>query len=364
MSAIPKQSQAAAAQELWRVAEDGDVDELLRLLPGVVDVNVSNKYGMTALMRAAYHGHERVVRALLDRGADPNITRNDKFTALALAAFFGHTETVRILIEHGARTEVVTRCGTSARMWATARTFDEAARCLKKPSRAVPALAAVTAPPAPVIPPSAPVREVVAPILAPPVVKTLSDPPEIWDLVHEMPRTFDPRSAFVSRIMSMKRSFALGVLTGLLVIVGCGVGTLVLRNSQARNLPPEFPSNQNAIANTSVSVPSAVQTPEAAATVPEPAVNESTAEATVNNHLVGARKFAPVRQIRMRPVTDENVVVQNEQSTEAPVVATPKLEAPKPSEPPKSKPANGLSPQLIAPSKSAPPPKTKVIQWP
>src|SRR5688500_2080635 len=125
----------AATQDLWRVAEGGDVDEFTRILPRVQDINAHNQHGMTALMRAAYHGHEPMVRALLEHGADPNSTRNDRFTALALAAFFGHTEIVKTLIEHGAKTEILTRCGTSAGMWASARTFEEAARCLQSRPR-------------------------------------------------------------------------------------------------------------------------------------------------------------------------------------------------------------------------------------
>src|ERR1051325_9360245 len=129
--------------ELLRVAESGDVDELLRLLPRVDDINARNRHGTTALMKAAFFGHEPVVRALLEHGADPNLTRNDRFTALALAAFFGHGETVKTLIQYGAKTEAVTRAGASALTWAKLRTFDEVARCLEthappKPIRATP----------------------------------------------------------------------------------------------------------------------------------------------------------------------------------------------------------------------------------
>src|ERR1041384_4499293 len=120
--------------ELSRAAEGGDVEEVTRLLPRVVDINARNRHGMTVLMKAAHRGHAEIVRLLLDHGADPNLTRNDKFTALALAAFFGHTETVKTLMEFGARTEAVTRCGASAQTWATVRTFAEVARCLDVPS--------------------------------------------------------------------------------------------------------------------------------------------------------------------------------------------------------------------------------------
>src|ERR1041385_8489881 len=162
MSARVKKTFDAVTRELWRVAESGDTSELAAILSRNVNVNARNEHGMTALMRAARNGHAAVVRALLEHGADPNIARNDKFTALALAAFFGHTETVRVLIDHGAKSEVVTRSGTSPRLWATARTFSDVARCIENPVKA-----RVAVPPA-----------VVAAV---PVVKTLKEPPEIWD---------------------------------------------------------------------------------------------------------------------------------------------------------------------------------------
>jgi len=183
--------------ELLCVAESGDVDHLRRLLPRVADVDARNRHGMTALMKAAFFGHERVVRVLLERGADPNLIRNDRFTALALAAFFGHAETVQTLIEFGARTEAVTRAGASARTWAKARTFNEVARCLERHApKTLTVVPAVTSP-----------KHVA---VGPTEVKTLKDPPEIWDLVQEAPRSFNPRSAFVARITSMRKTFAVG----------------------------------------------------------------------------------------------------------------------------------------------------------
>src|ERR1051326_730987 len=123
----------AATLELWRVAEDGDVEELGALLRRVPDINACNEHGMTALMRAAQNGRVKMVHALLEHGADANLKRNDKFTALALAAFFGHTEVVRTLMEHGADLQAATRGGTSPQMWATARTFNEVVDQLDKP---------------------------------------------------------------------------------------------------------------------------------------------------------------------------------------------------------------------------------------
>src|SRR5919106_1326373 len=215
MSATAKQQTGAnaATKELWRIAESGDVDELSRLLLNGAHVNARNKHGMTPLMKAASAGHAQMVRALLERGADPNMARNDKFTALALAAFFGHTETVKTLIAHGARTELNTRCGASAETWAIRRTFAEAARCLEthapKPAPA----------PAPVA-------------VAPVAIKTLKDPPEIWDLVNEVPRGFNARSAFLSRLKSMRTSLAVRAAAVVVVSAACVVSVLVFRGSQ------------------------------------------------------------------------------------------------------------------------------------
>jgi hypothetical protein len=349
MAAIAKQFVFdTATRELWRMAESGDTDALPALLSRGVDVDARNEHGMTALMRAAHNGHEEMVRALLEHGADPNITRNDRFTALALAAFFGHTETVRILIENGAKTEIVTRSGTSPKMWATARTFTEAARCFEQskprpvvPAVVVPVASAVVAKPAPV------------------VVKTLKDPPEIWDLVHEVPRgDFNARSAFFSRLKSMNRAFTLGAFAVLLLAVACGVGALVLRRSQARNLPPEVPPVQTT-ATATVSTPVNVETSTPAAAPVE-------TDEFLSAHAV--TKAPVTRQTKRRPIRDENVV-QTAPVVEAPAapaeVATPQFEKPKPKlsdSAAKSTPGT-LSPQVITPAKSAPP-KAKVIQWP
>lgn len=324
------------AEELWRVAETGDVDALDQIFLRRVDVNARNKHGMTALMRAAYHGHERMVRTLLQHGADPNLSRNDKFTALALAAFFGHTGTVRILIEHGAKKDVITRCGASAYTWATARIFEEAARYLASPAPA----------PAPV--PAQVVTFTPAPAPVPvPKVRTLKDPPEIWDLVHEVPRDFNAGSAFVTRLKSMKTSLVLGVAAVLLVSAACVIGLAVRRRSQARNLAAQPSVIQNVIGS-DVSVPSHVEDTSSATAVTEPMP-----EVPITND---KRPRKVTRQLKpVATVTEEPV--QTVESREVPAappvtVATPKPEPRKPA----------VSPQLISPNTNAP--KAKVIQWP
>src|SRR5689334_24216447 len=322
--------------ELWRVADSGDVSELAAIMSHGVDVNARNQYGTTALMRAACQGHKAVVCSLLEHGADPNIARNDKFTALALAAFFGHTETVRILIEHGAKTEVVTRSGTSPRMWATARTFSDVVRSLERPA---PAPAARRAP---------------AAVFPAPVVKTLKEPPEIWDLVHEVPNEgFNPRSAFVSRIKSTKRPIAIAAFAGLLFAISCGVAAFVFRSSEASGLSAEVPPVQIA--------------PEARVDPPVPVENPIAEPAAIADNPLSAHvvnKTPVTRPLRVRPLFDDPGVAQEAPVREEPQVAVPETEKPKPREAPvKTAPNAPLSPHLIAPPKGTAP-KAKVIQWP
>jgi hypothetical protein len=182
------------------------------------------------------------------------------------------------------------------------------------------------------------------------VVKTLSDPPEIWDLVHEVPRNFNPRSAFVSRLMSMRKALALGACALVLLIVGSVVGVLKWRSSHERGLTPAAIAPAPVAAETRVGQP--VQ--------PEAVVENPPVEVVSDNHARAVPTKAR-RQSRTAPVVSE-APPENVAST--PAVTTPQSELPKPSPPVvKTSPSTALSPHLITPAKNAPP-KGKVIQWP
>ncbi|HKU76716.1 MAG TPA: ankyrin repeat domain-containing protein [Pyrinomonadaceae bacterium] len=285
-------------EELSHVVESGDVEELARLLPRVADLNARNRHGTTALMKAAGCGHTQIVRLLLEHGADPNVMRNDKFTALALAAFFGHTETVKTLMEFGARTEAVTRSGASAHTWATARTFSDVARCLDTPA------------PKPPLQPRVQLR----------------------------------------RSPSRNRILALGVIASVVLMVCCGLGALVLRSSEARDLPPSPPS-QPVVKVEPPKVENAVITtqpePEPAPQAPKAVVNEAFVRPTIKKAPVRSREARTVTVLTEKPVEQPAEKVE---VSEPPVVAKPKFEPPKPT---------ALSPHIMAPTK-----KAKVIQWP
>lgn len=387
-----------ATLALWSAAETGNVEQLLAVLPRVRDINARNEHGVTALMRAAQHGRVRVVRVLLERGADANIVRNDKFTALALAAFFGHTEVVRALMEHGADSQASTRHDTSPHMWATARTFKRVVNELENPAAPSEKPATIAEPPLRLVERTASFAEqpapssprVVEPVskavarsaAASTVVRTLKDPPEIWDLVHPAPKGFDARSAFVSHLSSMRSGFVFRAATVIVLACVCAVGVWVLRSAQARS---EVGTGEQPNAATVVSAPSAVIPTAAAAsavvpTESAPSAAVSSSEPTNVATLPGANVDASITSVALteKPVTgrrrwsrikahdSEPSTVATTEVSQPAVAPAPKTAAQTRTEPvptTASKNSAPLSPQLIAPVKSTPS-KAKVIQWP
>lgn len=395
--AVPRRfvvAPSAATRELWRVAESGEIDELAELLPQA-EINARNEHGMTALMRAAYHGRVQMVRALLEHGADPNATRNDNFTALSLAAFFGHSEIVELLIGYGASTDVATRYGTSAHMWAKARSFGDVAQCLQK-RRKDPVI--LPTPPTPMPTRSVHLKPDPEPELEPEPepepepefkleptqpksqpsleVKTLSEPPEIWDLVHEAPRNFSAGSTFVARVGSITAGVVFGV-AAFLVVAGGAAGYWYWKNR------PQTLSKAPATAVTSVTTlrPKASSasstappvTQEAATTpaVTEPAAAAPAAVAPAENpselpSITVTEPVVPRRTTRRSVIKPQTTQTPIETATTAPPSpTTPKTESQNSSST-TNKPAAPLSPQLITQPKTQQPqqPKAKVIQWP
>lgn len=87
--------------ELMQAAEKGNTEAVKVLIEEKVDVNATDKNGMTALMWAAAKGHLATAELLITKGADINVSDNDGSTPLRYAAANDRTEIAKILIEKG-----------------------------------------------------------------------------------------------------------------------------------------------------------------------------------------------------------------------------------------------------------------------
>ncbi|MCF7900243.1 ankyrin repeat domain-containing protein [Candidatus Babeliales bacterium] len=98
-------------------AKNGKVQELNRLLRAHpnIDVNAQDSDGYTALMLAAYNGHDDCVTSLLDHpGIKVNAQTKNGYTALMCAAQNGHAFCVTALIRAGASKGIKNRNGNTA----------------------------------------------------------------------------------------------------------------------------------------------------------------------------------------------------------------------------------------------------------
>jgi hypothetical protein len=90
-------------QPEWEdAAKAGDVATVRSLLDSGGDIDARDRYGQTALMLAAHHGHEALVDLLIEHGANLDVTAKYSLSALMLAVIAGHTEIVRRLVQAGA----------------------------------------------------------------------------------------------------------------------------------------------------------------------------------------------------------------------------------------------------------------------
>lgn len=89
------------AHRMLDLARRGD-PALVDYLDAGVPIDLTDPDGNTLLMLAAYHGHARLVRALVDRGADPQRCNDRGQSPLAGAVFQGGAEVVEVLVAAGA----------------------------------------------------------------------------------------------------------------------------------------------------------------------------------------------------------------------------------------------------------------------
>ena len=94
-------------REDWRSAViTGDYVNVASLLAEGVEVNQRDRYGQTALMLAARYGWAEVVRLLLEHKADLDVTAKYGLSALMLAVVNHHLAAAKELIDAGANTQL------------------------------------------------------------------------------------------------------------------------------------------------------------------------------------------------------------------------------------------------------------------
>ena len=91
--------------ELFMVAESGNVKELGNLIKQGVDVNCQDQYGWTALMCAAQSGQSGVITYLLDRGGDASVRNTKGQSAWDIAHLAKKHKVLDAITNHGKEVE-------------------------------------------------------------------------------------------------------------------------------------------------------------------------------------------------------------------------------------------------------------------
>ena len=110
--------------------------EILKMTLPTADLKSTNRYGGTALIPAAHHGHTEAVRALLATPIDKDHVNRLGWTALMEAVILGdggavHTEIVRLLVEAGANVNIADREGVTPLQHAKRRGYAVMVRILE-----------------------------------------------------------------------------------------------------------------------------------------------------------------------------------------------------------------------------------------
>ncbi len=115
---------------LMRAAGRGRLEEVKLLIEEGADVNIKNTRGGTALLAAAGNGRTEVSRLLLAKGADVNAANNRGWTALIFAASNSQVGIVRLLLDKGADINAKDKQGQTALMRASANGHQEIVKLL------------------------------------------------------------------------------------------------------------------------------------------------------------------------------------------------------------------------------------------
>ena len=371
MSAAIKQDKETdrAARELWHIAGIGDIDRLNQLIHQGVDVNVCDRTGVTALMRAAYHGQLSIIQALIEHNADLNARDSGGLTALTMAKHAGHQDIVDVLLSAGAQGK--TEASTKRRL--VGSVTDDSIEAA--PDNQPPKIKKSTQ------------------------VRTLHEPPEIWDLVRinepvenhpistptnnvaarileteeahtTQPR--DPMEVVAFKRFGLGRALVVGFI-GLVICAGLVFGFFSLRNAFNGSQPDRVSTAPHPISSSKPpaipeAVPEKPRSRESAAVAPvsEPpklssAVPSKTHNATPSSAPESAKKTV-VKKNTTAAKNSEQFFVDNDESARR--VSRSDNEERVKSSAAKKEPSKPPATQATDPAKPNPTQKPKVIQWP
>ncbi|WCG84840.1 ankyrin repeat domain-containing protein [Pectobacterium sp. A5351] len=119
-------------QYLWDSARNGDLDILQTFIASHYNLNAADEKGYTAMILAAYHGHDTAVDALLKAGADPCLRDKRGNTALMGAIFKGEIKIARQLIAAECNPDQRNNAGQTAAMFASLFQREELLKTLKE----------------------------------------------------------------------------------------------------------------------------------------------------------------------------------------------------------------------------------------
>ena len=89
---------------IYEAAEEGQIEEVKKLLPAGADVNTKTKFMETPLHFAAENGQKEVAELLIVAGANVNAKDFENKTPLDEAIQLKRTETADLLRKHGGKT--------------------------------------------------------------------------------------------------------------------------------------------------------------------------------------------------------------------------------------------------------------------
>jgi hypothetical protein len=231
-------------------------------------------------------------------------------------------------------------------------------------------------------------------------VRTLTEPPDIWELVHESRADFKPGSAFVGHLKALH---PLVLFMILLVVAGGGIfGFMKFRSwsaSSSNALPvptetsktvfsplPALPNHTSADQSTNKatapaqSTVSTVDEPKTSPAAP-PALSETKAAAasseskvivkprpqsstTATGETVATRNKEKARASKLTAAASPTTVrTDSKDGNQALPTPAPKSDKPQTANL-KKEPDKASSPELTAPAKASATPKPKVIPWP